>query len=603
LNLEKCTAESDSEVQKRERPMPYFNLLQRKRPIDFSDVIQNQNANPYDDIAETSTFNTNDADPSLKPKAITLAQNWKTSSITPAQAQNQETSEGADVPAESIPFEGSEASAPFVGPIAPTRLEQLEAQYNAKPSLKQRILQAAIPAAGLAIGGLVGGEAGAIGAGSAVSETLERTRSLEADKKKMQLDQINQERALQERQSERQMSLAQAIAQMRQTAAENQLNRENAIVVAKAGRKGEPGVQDLIGPDNKLHKYQYNDKTSKYDIDLGESRQPTARASQLKRGMVNGKPVVANYDTASGKITDAGGNDITADFTPLDSETHPISIDLKGEKIPAVQVVNYDGTSRVIANGQEIKNPKIFRESSININNLTPEGLDIAAEMFAKTGIMPSLGMGSSAMRSAIINRAAQLHPQVDLAGNRASFDANRSSLTQLQRNRDSIVAFENTALKNLDVFLSSAKTVIDSGSPIINRPMRAINEKLLGSPELSALQAARRVAVNEIAKVTSNPNLSGQLSDAARQEVASFIPENATLAQVYAVANILRKDMTSRHQSLDEQIGAIQKRIGGNGEASGGTKLVTGPKAGTVINGYRFKGGNPKNKANWIKE
>jgi hypothetical protein len=196
--------------------------------------------------------------------------------------------------------------------------------------------------------------------------------------------------------------------------------------------------------------------------------------------------------------------------------------------------------------------------------SLSPEGLDIAAEMFAKTGQMPAMGMGAGPVRTAIINRAAQLHPQIDLATNKAGYSANQASLTQLQKNRDAVVSFETTALKNLDIFLNSAKGVVDSGSPIVNTPLRAINEKGLGGQELAAYQAARRVAINEIAKVTSNPNMTGQLSDAARREVEQFIPENATLGQAYAVAAILKQDMANRHQSLDDQIGAIKQRIGG---------------------------------------
>ena len=212
---------------------------------------------------------------------------------------------------------------------------------------------------------------------------------------------------------------------------------------------------------------------------------------------------------------------------------------------------------------------------------LSPAGLDVAADMFAKTGQLPPMGMGKAgaSVRSKIINRAAERNPNLDLATNKAEFKANETSLTALQKNRDAVVAFENTASKNLDLFVTQAQKVVDSGSPWINQPLRAVQQRGLGSADLAAFNTARQVAINEIAKVTSSPGLSGTLSDSARHEVEAFIPENATLAQVLAVAKTLRADMKNRHESLDEQIGAIQKRIGSGGKDGGG-----GKRAGTVI-------------------
>ncbi len=131
-----------------------------------------------------------------------------------------------------------------------------------------------------------------------------------------------------------------------------------------------------------------------------------------------------------------------------------------------------------------------------------------------------------------------------------------------MQKQRDAVVSFENTANANLDRFLETAKGVVDSGSPLINRPLRTIGRDVLGSQNQAAFDAARLVAQNEIAKVTSNPNLTGQLSDAARKEVEAAMSPNATLGQIYSVAKVLRADMASRHEALDQQLGAIQGRI-----------------------------------------
>lgn len=195
---------------------------------------------------------------------------------------------------------------------------------------------------------------------------------------------------------------------------------------------------------------------------------------------------------------------------------------------------------------------------------LTPEAKLKMAEMFATTGALPPLGMGKAAsgMRSEIINLAAQRFPNVDFATQKAAFQANNDSLKAYQKQKDNIEGFEATAGKNLDNFLKTASKVVDSGSPFLNTPLRAINEKMLGSTDQAAFNVARQVAVTEIAKVLNNPGGNAALSDSARHEVQELIGPNATLKQVFTAAKILRQDMASRKQAMDEQIHAIKSRI-----------------------------------------
>jgi len=193
---------------------------------------------------------------------------------------------------------------------------------------------------------------------------------------------------------------------------------------------------------------------------------------------------------------------------------------------------------------------------------LTPEGLDAAALMFSKTGVLPALGMGDKTTRKAIINRAAALVPGLDIASAKADYGANTATLTQLEKQRAAIGAFEQTASKNIDIFLQTAGKVVDTGSPLANTLLRQASGSLLGSPDQAQYDAARQVVVNEVAKIITNPNLSGQLSDAARHEVASFNPTGATLKQTVALMRLLKRDMANRTDALDDQIRAIRARI-----------------------------------------
>lgn len=207
---------------------------------------------------------------------------------------------------------------------------------------------------------------------------------------------------------------------------------------------------------------------------------------------------------------------------------------------------------------------------------LSPAGLDAAAVNYAKTATLPPMGMGKqgAAVRAKIINRAAEMFPGLDLASNKAGFAADQGALTQLQKQRDAIGAFEQTAGKNIDVFLKSAGKVVDTGSPMANTVARMVSGKMLGSPDQAAYDAARQVAINEIAKITSNPNLTGSLSDSARHEVDAFNPQSATLKQTVAVMRLLKQDMQNRTDAMDQQIQTIRGRIkGGGGDTSAPAK------------------------------
>jgi hypothetical protein len=207
----------------------------------------------------------------------------------------------------------------------------------------------------------------------------------------------------------------------------------------------------------------------------------------------------------------------------------------------------------------------------VDTTPLSPAGIDIAALNFRKTGQLPALGMGDKVTRKQIIDRSATLTPEdiarleaggVDVAANKAGFTADSTTLSKLQQQRSAIGAFEQTALKNIDLFLEQAKKIPDTGSPLLNTPVRFVSGQVMGAAEQAAYNAARQVAVNEIAKITSNPTLAGQLSDSARREVEAFNPSNATLKQTMAVMRLLKQDMQNRTKALDAEMGTVRGRL-----------------------------------------
>lgn len=221
------------------------------------------------------------------------------------------------------------------------------------------------------------------------------------------------------------------------------------------------------------------------------------------------------------------------------------------------------------------------RPSAADVTDLTPQGLDIAALNYKKTGAMPALGMGDKVTRKRIIDRAAVLTSADvarieaggnDIASNKADYAADSASLTALQKQRDAVGAFEDTALKNLEVFLGAAKKIPDTGAPWLNRPLRSINRNGLGAADIAAYDTARLTVIPEFAKILSNPTLSGQLTDTARAEVERVVSGDASLKQTLAAAEILKQDVRNRKQSYDDAIASIrQRRQKGKSDTGGG--------------------------------
>ena len=220
-------------------------------------------------------------------------------------------------------------------------------------------------------------------------------------------------------------------------------------------------------------------------------------------------------------------------------------------------------------------------------NLLTPEAQKMAAQNYSQTGQLPA-GMRSPGATSSILNAAAA-NPggAPNVAANKATYGADAGSLKKLQSNFDQVTAFENTAGKNLDQFLNVAKNVVDSGSPLINQPLRAVADKVAGSPNQAAFDAARVTALTEIAKVLNSSNASGVLSDSARSEVSGLIGKDATLAQIYKAAQILKTDMGNRHDAYQQQISDIKGRLGARGQQQQSQSEDLGPAPPGAIEGH----------------
>jgi len=214
-------------------------------------------------------------------------------------------------------------------------------------------------------------------------------------------------------------------------------------------------------------------------------------------------------------------------------------------------------------------------------NMLKGPAIDQAAERYSTDGTLPSGFARSPGTTAAIIQRSAELHPEQNLATNKATFQADTGALKQVQKQFDVMNAFEGTALRNLDLYAQTAAKIPDLGARFANVPLRMITGSMIGADNMAALKAARETAATEVAKVLGSATGSGVLSDSQKKEAQDVIDGNLPLSATLAVVNTLKQDMANRHQSYQADIDAIKGRLGakpgaaqpGGGNQGGGNQ------------------------------
>lgn len=277
-------------------------------------------------------------------------------------------------------------------------------------------------------------------------------------------------------------------------------------------------------------------------------------ANQQEQFQRQGPGVALQNQLAQQKLTQEGPQAALGGQTPTNYEMLT-----KREQVPKFGVNPLTGETYNVHTGQTSGGVKVDPNSAASI--------DRAATYYHTTGQLPQGISRNRMMVKQIMDREASLFPdntQGGLAGAKAGYQADSGSLGKLQAQADSVNAFERTALSNLDQFLTHAKGIVDTGSPLFNAPARKFMQSVAGDPKMTAFNVSRQVAVQEVSKVLSGAMGQAAVSDSARHEVEGLIGPDASLAQIEKAAQILHQDMANRRAAYAAQTGEIRGRIGG---------------------------------------
>jgi hypothetical protein len=155
-----------------------------------------------------------------------------------------------------------------------------------------------------------------------------------------------------------------------------------------------------------------------------------------------------------------------------------------------------------------------------------------------------------------------------EVAGGRArggaESQADAGSLKRLVAQSDAIDAFSSTATRVGKVLSTLADKVDTTGSPVVERWIRAGRKDVAGDVDVTKFNAQMQLYRAEVAKILTNPNLTGVLTNHAQQEVEQFLSGGSSAKQIKGLIELLENDFALRKKETDKKVNEIKGRLKG---------------------------------------
>ena len=206
----------------------------------------------------------------------------------------------------------------------------------------------------------------------------------------------------------------------------------------------------------------------------------------------------------------------------------------------------------------------------------TSEGQAVAARMVGTSGEMiPGLTRSPKSI-AGIVNRIGAESPDINIAANKAEYQASRGSLGALQKTQDAATAFIATADLNAERLIQAMQSAPGIGIPLFDKPIRSA-ARALGSESMKSIDAIRNSVSQEYSRILSSPGMGGVVTQAERDALHEIFSDQATPGQVLAAVNQLKAEAQNRLQSYAQQIGTVQGRIRGETAAPAPQQYLSG--------------------------
>lgn len=150
-----------------------------------------------------------------------------------------------------------------------------------------------------------------------------------------------------------------------------------------------------------------------------------------------------------------------------------------------------------------------------------------------------------------------------DVVAGQAERKAVGQSMVAVRKMHDAVEAYSQTALGNGEKLLELAQKADATGVPLIEKWIRA-GRQATGDPDVAAFNAQMTLFRNEVAKIATNPNLTGVLTVESQREMEKALSNSASVGQIKSVLDTLKGDVARRRRSLTDQIQNQKDTISG---------------------------------------
>ena len=199
------------------------------------------------------------------------------------------------------------------------------------------------------------------------------------------------------------------------------------------------------------------------------------------------------------------------------------------------------------------------------------------------------------------------LQPQ-DIGTVRAQKAALDKTLKELTVRSEAIELFASKVEKDMKTFDALLDKASVGAPTILSRPINILRREF-SSPELAQLDLAAKQVATEYERLITGGALSiAQLHVGAQEDARKLINGDMTPKQARAVMETMHAEMKNAREAAHEsrkRVSDQMRTLGTGAPDTGGAAPAAAtkpapPAVGTVKGGYRFKGGNPADKANW---
>lgn len=194
--------------------------------------------------------------------------------------------------------------------------------------------------------------------------------------------------------------------------------------------------------------------------------------------------------------------------------------------------------------------------------SLSPEAIDMAANIYLKTGVPPQLGMGkqAAAARQAVFNRAAQIGMTAGVDGQPAPTAADVANTVkdakQLIAGERSFVNKNGNVVRSQNVLVDHLDTLDSAARALANNDVRAFNAmgnklaKETGATAPTDFDGVKKIVGDELVKAIQGG--AGAVFD--RKEIQESLSSANSPAQLVSMVNRYKQLAKGQLQGLEKQ-------------------------------------------------